>query len=172
MGLLSGPPPCHRVLPLPLSYIGLRGCDTGPVPGSHGLASGRRHEGDISVQGSAGAQTTGDAARRRGAPGRADGGDLGRSCAGRHYLLGLLIALGTYPGLFGGVADRRHRLAVMTAAGAGLVVAVTAGVLAAGSLVWTLVAHCAMTLAAAVADEALSLGPPGPAFFVLMVAAG
>jgi hypothetical protein len=60
----------------------------------------------------------------------------------------------------------------MTAAGAGLVVAVTAGVLAAGSLVWTLVAYCAMTLAAAVADEALSLGPPGPAFFVLMVAAG
>lgn len=89
-----------------------------------------------------------------------------------HYLLGLLIALGTYTVLFGGVADRRHRLAVMTASGAGLVVAVTAGILAAGSLAWTLVAYCATTLAAAVLDEALTLGPPGPAFFVLMVGGG
>ena len=84
----------------------------------------------------------------------------GLSLAG-HYLLGLLIALGRYTVLFGGVADRRHRLAVRAGSGAGLVVTVTAGILAGRSLLSTLVAYCVTTLAA-VLDEALSLGPPVP----------
>jgi hypothetical protein len=67
---------------------------------------------------------------------------------------------------------RRHRLAAMTAAGARLVVAVTAGIVAVGSLMWTWVTYCATILAAATMDEALSLAPPCPAFFVLIVGGG
>jgi hypothetical protein len=60
----------------------------------------------------------------------------------------------------------------MAASEVGLLVAITAGMLAASSPAWALVAYCGVTLAAVVLDEALSLGPLGPAFFVLVVGAG
>ena len=89
-----------------------------------------------------------------------------------HFMLGLLIALGTYPVLFGAVPQRRHRLLVMTTAGAGLLLCVAVGMLAAGSLVATLLAYTVTTVLAALLDDMIGFGPPGAAFFVLMIGAG
>ncbi|WP_295624014.1 FUSC family protein [uncultured Corynebacterium sp.] len=88
------------------------------------------------------------------------------------YLDALLVGLGTYTVLFGGIPGRRHRAIVMAAGGVGLVAAVSAGVAVAGSLPWTLVAFVGASLLAVVLDSAVRLGPPGPYFFTLMVGGG
>lgn len=89
-----------------------------------------------------------------------------------HYVLGLLIGLGTYGVLFGAVPSRQRRAMVVAIAGVGLLAAVLLGILCAGSLWRVLAAYIVVTLTAAIVDEVLPLGPPGPAFFVLMVGAG
>ena len=96
---------------------------------------------------------------------------IGLSMVG-HFLLGLLIALGTYPVLFGAAPQRRHRFQIMTSAGLGLLVCIAVGMLAAGSLAWTLIAYTVVAVISAIADEIIEFGPPGPGFFVLMVGAG
>lgn len=96
---------------------------------------------------------------------------VGFALAGR-FLDGLVIGLGTYTVLFGAIPGRRHRALVMAVAGIGLVTAVCAGILAAGSLPWTLTAFLAAAVLAVVLDTAVRLGPPGPYFFLLMVGGG
>lgn len=96
---------------------------------------------------------------------------VGSAFMGR-FLDGLLVALGTYVVLFGGIPRRRHRTEVMVAAAAGLVLSVCLGIDTAGSLPWTLGGYVVVALAAFTADTALRAGPPGPYFFVLMVGVG
>lgn len=96
---------------------------------------------------------------------------VGSAFTGR-FLEGLLIALGTYVVLFGGIPRRRHRAMVMVAAAVGLILSVCLGIVTAGSLPWTLLAYVVAALAAFTADTALRAGPPGPYFFVLMVGGG
>lgn len=89
-----------------------------------------------------------------------------------HFLLGLLMGLGSYSVLFGAVPRRRHRAVVMAVTGVGLVAAVCAGVAVAGSLAASLAAYVIAAFLGVVLDEVVPLGPPGPYFFVLMVGGG
>lgn len=77
-----------------------------------------------------------------------------------HFLIGLLMGLGSYTVLYGGVPGRRHRAAVMAATGVGLVTAVCAGLAASGSVVAPLVAYVAAALLGVALDEAVPLGHP------------
>ena len=89
-----------------------------------------------------------------------------------HFLLGLLMGLGSYSVLFGAVPRRRHRAVVMAVTGVGLVAAVCAGVAVSGSLAASLAAYVIAAFLGVVLDEVVPLGPPGPYFFVLMLGGG
>lgn len=85
---------------------------------------------------------------------------VGGALAG-HLIEGLLVGLGTYTVLFGGIPARRRRALVMAGAGVGLLGAVVLGALVSDSLLLTLLAFVAVAALAVGVDSRYPLGPPG-----------
>lgn len=85
---------------------------------------------------------------------------------------GLLVALGAYIVLFGGGQPLRPRLRAYGIAAAGLLVAVTIGVLVGEHPLATWLAYLGVSVVAVLVCRYLDPGPPGPYFFVLMLGGG